>query len=302
MKEKFDCAKRREEQLLRQALNDLAAEELRAARRDETLDAEYERTLPGVRRYVSAMAADRRRCGRRRLRTGMMLAAALTLLAAFGVCVAGAILPERFLDDDAVTDGIVSRKEVYEATCTVDFLLDAQGNLEMYQFVMENPRGIQDDAYGNSAKESAVTWTAKITYLKHRTAQRDTAGELAEQISYVPVAFAQSVTVHDDRVALCDMRIEGGACGTAYDINDGFRRIVASLTTEDWCVERAESGAWYQESYHNPGYAFVLDDGDGQEAQVSTRGTFTYCWLDDPEKSVKQTDVCCLELLDWWKP
>ena len=50
----------RQERLLREAMNALAAEEIRDAMQDETLDAEYERTLPMVSRYIERKAWRRR--------------------------------------------------------------------------------------------------------------------------------------------------------------------------------------------------------------------------------------------------
>ena len=298
MKKKIvDMGQIRETALLRRALKDMAQQEILAALRDETLDADYERTLSGVQAHIARKTAVRR--PRRSLRMAAVLAAVLVVFS--GACLAIADLPERYFGNKMVVDGIINRKELYEATCMADFYINAAGELEMYQFRMENPRGVQDDAYGNADKEAAVTWMGKIAYIRYRTTERDADDMLIEKISYVPVSFAQSVIVHDDRVMLGDLIIEGGACGPAYDIDDGFRRITASLATETWHIENANSGAWYQQAFGNPGYAFDEDYDAEVAAKVSTEGVFTYRLADEPEDTVHESSVCRLELLDWWK-
>lgn len=229
----------------------------------------------------------------------MIAVAALLSLILCGAGIALSDIPVRFWDDQSVIDGIVNRKEIYEATCVADFRWNDAGDLEMYQFVMRNPRGVQDDAYGNGEQQPAATWTGKIAYVQYKTAVRDANGALEAAVSYVPVSFAQSVEVYDDDIVLQELCIEGGACGTAYDINDGLRRCTVALSTEPWYVKNPNSGAWYQQAFDNPGYAFSKAD---TEAQVCTVGAIRYSAADDPSGAVRQTQPCRMELLDWWLP
>ena len=73
----------REDRLLRQALTDLAQQEIRAAAQDETLDAEYLRTLPAVRRHIVRRAAPAPR-----LRMKALAIAAAVLVVFYGACLA----------------------------------------------------------------------------------------------------------------------------------------------------------------------------------------------------------------------
>lgn len=224
------------------------------------------------------------------------IAAALTVLLC-GAGIALSDIPARFFADDAMVDGVVNRKEIFEATCVADFRLNEAGELEMYQFVLKNPRGVQDDAYGNGNQQPAVTWTGKIAYIRHWTSALNADGEPEAKCSYVPVSFAQSVCAHDDSVVLREIRIEGGAYGQAYDINNQFRRTTVSMAADVWSVDEPNSGAWYQQAFDNPGYAFMTGDA---ETQVSTVGTIFYSLSDDPAAEIRQTQTCRLELLDWW--
>lgn len=80
----------REEALIRQALTALVQDEMDQAEADETLAAEYRRTLPAVQKHVEAACApeeeQKPRRGRRSLRAALLIAA--VLVAFSGVCLA----------------------------------------------------------------------------------------------------------------------------------------------------------------------------------------------------------------------
>lgn len=85
MKKKIiDMGQIRETAMLRRALKDMAQQEIRAALRDETLDADYERTLSGVQAHIARKTAVSR--PRRSLRIAAVLAAALVVFS--GACLA----------------------------------------------------------------------------------------------------------------------------------------------------------------------------------------------------------------------
>ena len=76
----------REEEMLRRALADMAQEEICAATQDEALDAEYERTLPGVQAHIARRTESAPRRVRRSLRAVALIAAVLVTFS--GVCLA----------------------------------------------------------------------------------------------------------------------------------------------------------------------------------------------------------------------
>jgi len=76
----------REEEMLRRALADMAQEEIRAAAQDNALDAEYERTLPGVQAHIARRTESAPRRMRRSLRAVALIVAVLVTFS--GVCLA----------------------------------------------------------------------------------------------------------------------------------------------------------------------------------------------------------------------
>ena len=286
----------KQEKLLRSALNALAAEEIYDAMQDESLDVEYERTLHGVNRYIERIA--RRRRGNSFVKIFVeraMVVGLIILLSIGGVSCAMPYIIENWFSDIMI--GEVSRKELYEARCVVDFTLDENGELRSYQFVMDTPFGTQNDAYGNSTIPKAASWIGTIEYMKYMVADEDSA-EIKEV--YIPVSFWQSVEVYDYNIILHDLYIDGGASGIAYNVLENGKRQTAVLDLTEWIVKDVKTEAMYRDTFRNPGYAFARNTKE-DVAAVDVSGWFTYHLKTDADNVERRTEESKVRLLDWIK-
>lgn len=279
--------------LITSVLEQLAEEELNSMPPSGSPDAEYLRTLPGIRSHIFSAHKPKGYPQRR-----MIVLALVTILLLTGVCTAAPQLYAK-LDLTHRSVGAESRREVYEAVGTVDFTLDENGLLQVYQYRLEGAYFTIDDTIGIGKQDTrkVATWTGKIKYLKYEISRYDaTTDTLSVSEYYLPVAFSQSVALHTDDIILHELTIRGGAQGQAYDVNANLQPVQCAIGSSDWQVKYPRPGAVYEETLDNESYAFARHT-DSIASNVSTAGTFTYSIPGDSTQTLYTTSECILNLI-----